>query len=331
VDASIRWHDVGRPGVKILAYILVGAVVAGPALAGPRVVDAAPVGDGLRLEYYVSAPPGADVSRILIAVHGYPRDANRTFDAAAEAARKAGRAGDTLIVAPIFQVPAGEAAKCSFHGVPAAVAGDALWHCDSWADGGAALNGAVTSFAAMDRLEAVLLARYPGVRRITVAGFSAGGQFVQHYVGFARPPAVTVRYVVGDPSEFVYFDAWRPEPGAAACPGYDDWKFGTEKLPADLGRGAAAARAAYVAADVRYLEGGLDSGTGPGAAYRLLEKGCAAELQGDYRLQRGEAYAAYDAARLAHGAHRLIVVPGCGHSVMCVFPAAVSLGVLFGG
>jgi hypothetical protein len=67
--------------------LLLGVVLSGPAIAAPRMIDTAPVGDGLNLEYYVSAPPGANDSTILIAIHGYPRDANRTYDAAAEAAR----------------------------------------------------------------------------------------------------------------------------------------------------------------------------------------------------------------------------------------------------
>jgi hypothetical protein len=318
---------------KYLSVLIVSQLLSGVALGAPRTIDRAPLGGGLNLDYYVSAPPGADVTTILIAVHGYTRDANRTFDAAQAAADDAGRGGDTLIVAPIFQVGVARAAKCRFHGVPGASAGDALWRCGDWATGGQAENGPLTSFAAMDRLQAVLLTRYPAARDITIAGFSAGGQFVQHYVGFARPPAgvESVRYVVADPSEFVYFDSWRPEPGAADCPGYDDWKFGTENLPANLGRGAAAARAAYAAADVQYIEGALDTGRGKGTAYRLLETNCAAELEGPYRLQRGQAYAVYDMTRLAKGAHRLTIVPGCAHSVTCVFPAEGAAAVLFGG
>jgi hypothetical protein len=284
--------------------------------ASAREVDSAALGDGVQLAYYASAPAGVGVRTILIAVQGYTRDANRTFDAAARAAGVAGQAGDTLIVAPIFQVPAAEAEKCHFLGVPAAGPGDALWHCGGWADGAAAMNAPVTSFAAMDRLEEVLTGRYPEARMVVVAGFSAGGQFVQHYVGFARPPAgLRVRYVVADPSAFLYFDAWRPVAGSAGCPGFNDWKYGTENLPADLGRDAAAARAAYAAADVRYLEGALDSGSGQGTAFKLLEKGCGAMVQGAFRLQRGAAYAAYDAAKLGGGAHRLSVVPGCAHAV----------------
>jgi hypothetical protein len=318
--------------MKWLPGLALAGMLMGGGSAAARTLEAAPLGQGLRLEYYVSAPPGASYAHILIAVHGYPRDANRTFDAAAEAAAGAGHNADTLIVAPIFQVPTDEAGKCHFRGVPRARRGEALWHCDDWAEGGPALNGPVTSFQAMDLLVAFLLRRDPAARSVTIAGFSAGGQYVQHYIGFAHAPAaITLRYVVGDPSEFLYFDSFRPVPGTEACPGYNDWKFGTTHVPADLGRDATAARAVYAGAKLQYLEGARDTGMGRGTAYRLLEKNCAAELQGPYRLQRGEAYAAYDRAVLAHGAHPLTIVPGCAHSVMCVFPAAAARGALFGG
>jgi hypothetical protein len=308
-------------------FLLIAGGHSGAATATERMVDSAPLGDGLNLAYYVSAPSGAAISKILIAIHGYSRDANRTFDAAAAAARQTSA---VLIVAPIFQVPTPEAAKCQFPGVPGASPGDALWHCGNWASGSQASNGAITSFAAMDRLEAVLLSRYPGAGAITLAGFSAGGQYVQHYIGFARPPGgVQSRYVIADPSEFVYFDGWRPQAASVACPGYNDWKYGTENLPPSLGRGGEEARAIYSGAAVDYLEGALDTGTGAGTSYRLLEKNCSAELEGPYRLERGEAYAAYDAERLAHGAHRLTIVPGCAHSVTCVFPSAAAVRVLF--
>lgn len=300
---------------------------AGPAWA--QSLEEAPVGGGLVLPYYSSGLRAAP--DILVAVQGYVRDANRTFDAAAKAAADAGHSGDTLIVAPIFEVSDKSGEKCSFPGVPEAAPGDALWHCGDWSDGGPARNGAVTSFRAMDRLIAWLLAQDKAARVVTVAGFSAGGQFVQRYAAFAAVPAgVKVKFVVADPSSFLYFDSFRPEAGAAACPGYNDWKFGLGGLPNYLGRNAAAARAAYAAADVSYLEGALDDSAGPGTAYKLLSKSCGAALQGPFRLQRGQAYAAYDAKFLAHGAHKLMIVPGCAHSVSCVFPNAAARAALFG-
>lgn len=301
--------------------------------AAARTIATAQIGHGLTLNYYVSAPPGAPARHILIVMHGYTRDANRTFDAAARQVGSTAHPTDTLIVAPLFQVPATASVKCSFPGIPAPTATNALWHCGDWSAGKFALNGTITSFQAIDRLIGDLIQIYPGARSVTIAGFSAGGQFVQHYIGFARPPSasISLRYVVSDPSAFLYFDPSRPMPGRGTCPSYNDWKFGTDHMPTDLGRRAGAARAFYAKADVTYLEGSLDSGEARGAAYKFLEKNCSAEVQGPYRLQRGIFYAAYDKARLAHGTHRLIIVPGCAHKVTCVFEAPAARAALLGG
>lgn len=317
--------------MRALACLLACFMFGTGAMAASAMRDSVALPGGTRLEYYVSAPPGAALPAILVVVHGYSRDATRSFDAALRAATAAGQAGDTLIVAPLFQVSAARAVKCHFHGVPAALPGDALWNCGDWSDGASATNAPVTSFQAMDRLLAALRVRDPASHVITVAGFSAGGQFVQHYIGFARPPAdVAMRYVVSDPSAFLYFDPVRPIAGIAGCTTYNDWKFGLDHLPPDLGRDGQAARAAYAAANISYLEGAEDTGTGPGSAYRLLETNCAAALQGPFRLQRGEAYAAYDKAKLAHGAHGLTIVPGCGHAVDCVFASPAARKALLG-
>ena len=316
--------------LAVLAALLL-APVAATAAPARRIMRVALPG-GTMLGYYIATTP-ASVRSILIGVQGYVRDANRTWDAAAKAVADAGHADDTLVVAPIFAVAAPEAQRCQYHGVPEAAPGDALWHCGNWSGGAPAGNDPrVTSFTAMDTLIAALAREFPTARRITVAGFSAGGQYVQRYAAFAAPPpaGVHLRFVVADPSSFLYFDPERPQPGIAACPSYNRWKFGTEALPPFLGRSAAAARATYADADLSYLEGSLDRDAGPGTAYRNLARNCAAELQGPFRLQRGLAYAAYDKAKLAHGAHPLTIVPGCAHSVSCVFPAPAARAALFG-
>ena len=59
-----------------------------------------------------------------------------------------------------------------------------------------------------------------------------------------------------------------------------------ESLPAHLHRTADAARRRYAAADISYGAAADDTGTAPGAYYRILDKSCAAQLQGPYRLQR---------------------------------------------
>lgn len=319
--------------IRLLVALLIGSCA--PAYAANPPIATIPLNGNKTLPYFVSAPPGAPrLVHALIGVQGFPRDANRTFDAIALATRKAGKTSTTLLIAPIFPVPEPEATThCHFKGMPSAAAGNALWHCGTWLNGAPAINSPATSFMAMDGLVDHIVATWPSIRTITIAGFSAGGQFVQRYAAFSHSPArsVQIRYVVADPGGFLYFDPFRPRhPAGTTCPDFNQWKFGTGNLPSYLGRSAPAARAAYVAADVHYLEGALDSGKAKGTAYRMLEKNCAAEMQGRYRLDRGQAYAAYDKAMLAHGRHELTIVPGCAHNVTCVLTAPTAQRALFG-
>jgi len=322
-----------------------------------------PAGAGGQLHYYVSQAPGSSPTSALIAIHGHPRDANKTFNAALLAVRRADATARTVVVAPVFQVSAANARKCQTAGVPAAQDGDLLWTCGSWLEGATARGSTLTSFAALDALVAELRRQWPSLRTVTIAGFSAGAQMVQHSIGFAaEQPAggPAIRYVVSDPGTWLYFDPVRPQPmqnGAAvdwsqcsggadgvggctftlaapadnACPTLNRWKYGTDALPAALGRSAADARARYAAADIHYLQGALDSNDARGTAYRVLDKSCAAQAQGPYRLQRGQAYAWYDRTLLAPDKRRSVaVVPGCAHDVACVFPSDAARGALLG-
>lgn len=293
------------------------------------------------VHYYASRTPGAATPiaprSALIVLHGHSRDANRSFDAGLETVRRAQALDDTLVVAPLFQVAATDSARCRTKGVPDAAPGDALWTCGSWPAGAPPRNGGPGSFVVLDALVAELVRQWPSLRRVTLAGFSAGGQVLQHSIGFAAdpPPGVTLRYVVADPGSWLYFDAFRPlqaeGDATASCPDVNRWKYGTDALPADLGRTAAEASAHYAAAEIHYLEGALDEGSGKGTAYRVLDRSCAANAQGPYRLQRGMAYAAYDRSMLAPDRNRqLTIVPGCAHDVACVFPSEAAREALMG-
>ncbi|WP_394791863.1 hypothetical protein [Rhodoferax sp.] len=311
------------------------ALAAEPCAAGTSAacyLGFTPPGQSGQMHYLASPASEPKPSAALVAVHGHPRDANKTLDAALLAVQRADATARTLVVAPVFQVA--DADKCRTAGVPAEQAGDLLWTCTSWIAGEPARNAAgLTSFAAMDALVQDLLLRWPSLRSITIAGFSAGAQMVQHYIGFAAdaPAGVALRYVVADPGSWLYFDAvWQPET-VAACPNIADWKYGIDKLPATLQRSAAEARARYAQADVHYLEGALDSSAAAGTFYKILDKSCAAQAQGPYRLQRGLAYAEYDRSVLAPKLQRQVqVVPGCAHDVACVFPSAEARSALLG-
>jgi hypothetical protein len=294
--------------------------------------------DGMagRFSYYASRPANTTTTpptQAIVALHGHPRDANRSFDATLMATRLAAHLNDTLVIAPIYQVT--DPTHCHTDGVPDAQDGEFLWTCESWLQGEPARNAPLTSFAALDALLKQMKAQWPSLQRVTLAGFSAGAQMVQHYIGFARPPAnITVRYLVADPGTWLYFDPIRPAEVSASstpgCPQVNLWKYGTDELPGYLGRSAREARQNYAAADIRYLEGERDTGTGKGSYYGILDKSCAANAQGAYRLQRGQAYADYDQSTLKTGArHPLVIVPACTHDVACVFPSAAGQAALF--
>lgn len=327
-----------------------------------------------KLAYYVSRLPTArepsraqdDLQAALLVMHGHPRDAARSFNAGLAAVRNAGLQQRVLVVAPLFQVSTEEAQRCHTPGEMAAAPGDALWQCGTWLAGKPSTGAhPITSSAAIDALVLELKRQWPGLRTITLAGFSAGAQLLQHQAGFAAaaPPGVRLRYVVADPGTWLYFDAVRPQarrdgkvvadtsacgpaeqyPGecaitmqtpapAAVCPGFDQWKYGVADLPAYLGRDAAEARQRYRATEMAYLAGALDSGPGPGTYNRIMDHSCAAELQGSYRLQRAQGYAAYDRQVLKPDQpHRLTIVPDCAHDVACVLPSSTARPALFDG
>ncbi|CAK9884868.1 MAG: hypothetical protein XXXJIFNMEKO3_01260 [Candidatus Erwinia impunctatus] len=179
----------------------------------------------------------------------------------------------------------------------------------------------------MDKLLAELKTRWPTAAQITLAGFSAGGQFVQHYIGFSHPPVgTTLRFVIGDPGSWLYFDS---QPGA--CNEAQQWKYGLEKLPVWLTERAVNARERYRYAAITTLEGGADDGPGKGKYYGILDKSCAAMVQGEGRKERGQTYHEYEKTRLHPVApHRFSIVAGCRHDVQCVFNSPVGRRALFG-
>lgn len=277
--------------------------------------------------YFTLVPANGQVTRALIVLHGHPRDVGNTLSAAAQAASTISDAQNIAIVAPLFQVSTADARHCHSDGLPEALPNDALWNCHSWLEGGKDQAGNTSAFRALDETIGNLKQRWPALSDITVAGFSAGGQFVQHYIAFSHPPAgVTLRYVVADPGSWLYFDSLT----ANACPAVSDYKYGMHNLPAWLQEDPDMARERYRSANIRYLEGGDDQGKGKGRYWRILDKSCAAMAQGRSRRERGENYARYDRDILKPARpHTLAIVTGCAHDVRCVFPSVEGRQALF--
>src|SRR5450755_3728644 len=134
-------------------------------------------GEASRLLVYRNYPlktKNDAVTRAFIFVHGINRDADNHFRTALAAAFLAGTLNDTVIIAPRFasnsSAPTNQIGGCRDTLAPA----EANWICetqraDSWRFG--------------DEIVRRLARRevFPNLKKIVVAGHSAGGQFVIRY------------------------------------------------------------------------------------------------------------------------------------------------------
>lgn len=277
-----------------------------------------------------------DIERAVLVFHGRLRDADVYWRSAQKALSAVpAQAPRTLLVVPQFlaerDVDAHDLAPATLR-----------WTLEGWEGGEPALAPApVSSFEAIDAVLALLADRhrFPHLAQVVVAGHSGGGQVVQRYAVVGQGEAalaavgVPVRYVVANPSSYLYFSADRPQPDGGfaplapqACPAYDAWKYGWAGAPAYATQlSPQAYEARYVKRDVTYLLGGLDVDP----AHPALDKSCAGEAQGPYRLARGRSYVSYLQARHPGLKPSVHEVPGVGHDGDRMLGSACGLAALF--
>ena len=274
--------------------------------------------------------PQPRATRALLVVHGVDRNAANYFATARGALAAGSDAGQTVLLVPQFLTEVDVQAR--------GLGDDVLrWRGAAWEGGQAALGPVpVSSFSAIDAILARLAdtAVFPGLREVVLAGHSGGGQVVQRYAVVGNGAAaleargVAVRYVVANPSSYLWFSAARPVAVDGACPRADRWKYGFEgDVPPYVTRDVPTLERRYVQRDVTYLLGGAD--TDP--RHPALDVTCAGEAQGPYRYARGLNYVAMlrarDGDRLRQ---RVLTVDGVGHDERRMFMSACGQAALFG-
>jgi hypothetical protein len=328
--------------------LVMAAGGSGPASAGPCTTAtpacaewiSLPSGSGRTLVYasYPLTMRNEQVRRALILVHGAGRDAENYFRTAVAAALLAGALDDTVVIAPRF---ASNSGVCR----DALAANEINWACaeavstGDWRVGAAAISQPqASSFDVMDQVVTRLAGRsdFPNLRLITVAGFSAGGQYVNRYESTNQVHeklGVPVTYVVGSPSSYGYPDSMRPAAGGATfgafsdagnCTTFDQWPYGlagrtgyVSKLTNEQ------IQKQLVSRPVTYVVGQLETPQSP-----ALDVSCPAMAQGTGRLVRAQAFFKYITEK--YGAkHRMLVAPQCGHNQRCVLTADAVLPLLF--
>lgn len=273
---------------------------------------------------------GADttVLNVVLTVHGDSRNADDYGRYTADAAALAGKGATTVVVAPWFAAAAD------------APRGNQLyWTSDGWKQGDSSVATGrawtTSSFSVMDAMVTQAHRAFPNAK-ITVAGHSAGGQFVQRYMAFAGQTYVT-RYVPMNPGSYLYFDPMRwsgstrralTSSEQKACSRWNNYKYGLAKRTGQAAtRTDSQARAAYAAAPASYLLGELDT-----EIDSSLDTSCSANWEGANRLVRGRNFFAALPQSLGTGAvgsHSLVTVPGVAHLGGSMIRSAEARPLLF--
>ena len=286
------------------------------------------------------------VRRAVLVFHGMGRNGARYFAAAHSSLRASGVEYETLLLAPNYFIAA-DSARHDISGLP-------LWQDSRWNRGADAVNWprALSAFQPIDDILTMLAdrERFPALQSVVLAGHSAGGQLVHRYSVLnavdekMRAAGVPPRYVIANPSSFLYFTGERPSADDAGfapydanrCPAYNEYRYGLDKLPpyasvasAADGLSVQALFHRYAGRDVAVLLGSADNDPD----HRQLDKTCGAQAGGSNRLERGRNYIRYErylaktAVILNRQAYEVIDV---AHSQARMFGSKCGARLLFG-
>ena len=299
------------------------------------------VGAGLKLPVYTSHPfdrTNSHIRRAVIVVHGSSRNAYGYFKSMVRSAIMERQLDETLIVTPWFSI---KSDTDRGHGMDAREPGDLYWRRSShWKKGhrSARVNfQRISSFEIIDSLRTRLASKniFPNLAKLTIIGFSAGGQFVQRYaVGSIGAQELSTRFVVSSPSSYMYFDRYRP---AQMGTGFEvrldtsdcrvnRYKYGSEGLNSYMNnRSLSSMVKSYRYLDLVYLIGADDNDPEHGG----LDTSCPALAQGANRVARALNFKAYmDRFHAPHN-HRIVVVPDVAHSSAKMFRSSLGREVVF--
>ncbi|WP_454766098.1 hypothetical protein [Cupriavidus campinensis] len=302
-------------------------------------------GAGYDFPVYANHPLMSDlrgVREVVFVQHGLQRNGDDYFAAGAALLKASGRNPDeVLLIAPNF--PGTPDAAKHFDNMP-------VWTVQGWIGGEGAVSGpgaGVSSLQVLDDLLAFVTdpARFPAVRKVTVAGHSGGAQIVHRYAVLnnvdeqVRARGIDLRYVVANPSSYLYFTPDRPAApdyrrfapySTAACADYDKYRYGMQDMVAYAsGATGMALYRRHAQRQVTYLAGTEDNDPN----HRVLDKACGAEAEGPTRLQRARGYLRYEQWLASPGQairHQAYEVVGVGHDQARMFGSQCGAQAVFG-
>jgi pimeloyl-ACP methyl ester carboxylesterase len=265
------------------------------------------------------------IETLLVYIHGINRNGVDYFEYGERMLRAVNKKKETLLIAPQYA----DAEDLDYY----QLGNDFLyWKKTEWKDGHTSISTdnrpqglKISSYEVLDSLLTAILSsnKFPNIKKVVIVGHSAGGQFVQRYSTITPVPdrftQYKFRFLVMDPSSYMYLDARRPladktfgMPDTAGCPEYNDYPKGLIKLNTYAKAiGAENIKRNLMQRDIVILLGEKDTKTDD----PNLDVSCAGNLQGRFRLERGLNYVSYLSAfpEYEHKGNYNIVA-GSGHN-----------------
>ncbi len=304
----------------------------------------------LKLNHFSS--PAVDqknkkIKRLVIVVHGTNRNPYTYHKNMRIAAEKAGASENTLIISPGFIM------ERDLNENKDLLTDDHIfWTNSGWKQGDASVNTSkqnirsqqMSSFEVMDSIiwQVLNSGNFPNIKHIVVSGNSAGGQYLNRYIGgnlihetVKKKFGIEMKYLVAAPSSYTYFSEERPVigqlgkyfiPADTSCGrSFNKYRHGMDSLNAYMNiTGPEKIKAQYGKRKVSYFVGAQDNDP----AVSDLDKSCAAMLMGRERSERAQLYVEY----LYHYFGKrssLTIVDGSGHDHAKMFASENGMKWLF--
>jgi hypothetical protein len=280
------------------------------------------------------------VTQAIVVIHDETRDAPAAL--ATLTALAGAQNSSTIVLAPQFLLPSDIMRFTDY--LPEKGKDFAAWQIFGWISGDDSMpvtgRKSVSSFTVVDLLLMYLSDReaFPDMRAIVVAGYGAGGNFVQRYAAFSQAyepvmkSKIDLRFLVAGAKSYLYQTPSRPAkkrfaPGdAAACPGFNAYPFGLEQLnPYARLSGGNAAKIDYATRTVIYLNAG--------ATNAPMDTDCATLAQGPTSAVRAENYHRYLVflyGDLVERTQTFFKVEGPAYDAVALYGSSCGMSVLFG-
>jgi len=282
------------------------------------------------LDYDVLNSPDTfpEVQYIIVAQHGANYDPRKYLRILKQAASVASKYDNTLIVAPFFAYDKGVKAALKQLGRKDDPAAPFLYwdksNTKGWSGGGDNTNkGGIKNISAYEIMDALLVefsncTKFPNLQRISLAGHSQGGAFVDRYVAYSSvfdqmnyQGYYTVQALPAGLSYYIYYDDMRVKDPSSTqnmqflkanqsseirrCSGFNRWPFGpvmtgAPRVMKALMRGQPREfmQVRHWNKTVTYLVGDEDRKT-----ISRTKNVCADYLQGTHRVLKHQLYYGY--------------------------------------